>query len=131
MQLFKDMGELSIIERRCKHSSKKVVRREIMEGYFITSIDLCNKCKDSPEFSKNLEYVDKKIQPRPKLKTKSEIKKAITKRKKEIASLKTEIKSLWEIQDTMKKAPKLLEGYIALEILHEELERLYEKYITL
>ena len=123
------MGELPVIERQCIHNSKKVIRREIYEGYFITSVDLCSKCKDSLEFLKNIEYVDKEIQPRPKLKTKSEIKKTITKRKKEITLLKTEMKNLWEIQDTMKKAPKLIEGYIALGILYVELETSYEKYI--
>lgn len=120
---------LPIIERQCIHNSKKIIRREIFEGYFITAIDLCSICKDSLEFSKNLEFVDKKIQPRLKLKTKAEIKKAITKRKKEIVSLKTQVKSLWEIQDTMKKAPKLIEGYVTIWVLHEELESLYEKYI--
>ena len=39
------------------------------------------------------------------------------------------MKNLWEIQDTMKKAPKLIEGYIALGILYVELETSYEKYI--
>ena len=91
------MGELPIIERQCKHSSKKVTRREIMEGYFITAVDLCSKCKNSLEFSKDLEFIDRKVQSKPKLKTKSELKKAITKRKKEIDSLQKEIKSLWEI----------------------------------
>lgn len=120
---------LPIIERQCKHNSKKVIRREIFEGYFITAVDLCSKCQNSLEFAENLEFIDKKIQSKSKLKTKSEIKKAITKRKKEIDSLQKEIKNQWNIQDTMKKVPKFLECYIALEVLHGELDKLYEQYI--
>ena len=124
-----EMESMPVIERQCKHSSKKVVRREILESFFITAINLCNKCKNDPEFSKNIEFVDKKIKQEQKLKTKTQIKKTIVKRKGEIETLKQKKKELWEIPDVMKKTPILLEYYIALEVLHEELERLYEKYV--
>ena len=36
---------------------------------------------------------------------------------------------IWEISDVMKQVPILLEYYVAVLVLHEELERLYEKYV--
>jgi len=123
------MENLPVIERQCRHKSKKVVRREIQEGLFVTAIDLCSKCKNGLEFAERVEFIDKKVKPTKKLKTKSQIKKAITKRKKELSSLKEKKMSIWEIPDVLKKTPLLVEYYIAVLVLHEELERLYEKYV--
>lgn len=123
------MGNLPIIERQCSHKLKKVVRREIFETFFITAIDLCKNCKNKPEFSKNIKFVDKKIIPRQKSDTKSQIKKSITKRKMEINQIKEKRDEFWSISDTMKKIPKLIDCYGSLGILQDELNQLYVMYI--
>lgn len=124
---------IPVLRYACKHvKSSKVVTREYIGGGIITSIDLCKVCLNDPIFSGNSEsYKDTKItkQVKDKPKTLVQLKKAIKNRQKEIKSFEDDIRNIWKEPDKVAIAGKLLDRYVSLSKLYENLESLNEQYI--
>lgn len=127
------MDKNPVLRYTCKHEhSKKVVNREYSYGGVITSIDLCQECANDSVFLEYGEsYKDTKItrHPKKKLLTIAQLKEAILKRQEEVKAFDKEISSIWHESDKLDRVGKLLERYMQICQLYQDLEHLNENYI--
>ena len=127
------MPEVPVLRYACKHvDSKKVVNREYSYGGVITSIDLCQECANDPDFLEyDSSYRDIKITKQPKKRPLSiaQLEKEIKKRQDEIKAFDKEISSIWHESDKIDRIGKLLERYMLICQLYQDLGSLNENYI--
>lgn len=127
------MPDLPVLSYTCKHAqSKKVVKREYSHGGVITSIDLCQECANDSDFLDYDDgYKDTKITKQEKKKSLSipQLKMTIKKRQDEIKTFDKEISSIWHESDKLDRVGKLLERYMLICQMYQDLESLNEKYI--